>query len=239
MLWDLLVGDLNLLLDTEAWSPTKPLPSNFSRVGPIFWEPELPLPGWVKSLDRSRPVVYVCFGSTALKELFRTIFVELAATPYQVIVATGGQIDLREFHVPPNFHVERFLPGGKIMEYADMVIYHGGAGTAYQVMKAGIPSIVIATHLDQEYQGTSAEKHGVGICLTMLEVLANPGLILQASKRILANLVAYQNNSKRLRDDLLRYNGPVTAADCIENFVRERRFEGPGRRNHLPRARAG
>jgi hypothetical protein len=37
----------------------------------------------------------------------------------------------------------------------------------------------------------------------------------------------------------LRYNGPVTAADCIENFVRERRFEGPGRRNHLPRARAG
>ena len=224
MLWDLLVGDFTLPLDTEAWSPTRPLPQHFRRVGPILWEPDLPLPEWVKQLDHTRPVVYVCFGSTAHKDLFRTIFSEFAATSYQVIVATGGQIDPQEFHIPPNCYVDRFLPGGKIMEHADLVIYHGGAGTAYQVMKAGIPSIVIATHLDQEYQGISTEGHQVGIFLTMLEVLANPRLIVEATERIIGNLTAYQKHSKKLRDDLLRYDGPVAAADCIEDFIQERRL---------------
>jgi UDP:flavonoid glycosyltransferase YjiC (YdhE family) len=224
MLWDLLVGDCNLLLDTEAWSPTKPLPPHFRRVGPIFWEPDLPLPQWVSQLDPTQPVIYICFGSTAHKDLFRTIFSEFAATRYQVIVVTGGQIDPQEFHIPPNFYVEKFLPGKKIMEHADLVIYHGGAGTAYQVMKAGIPSIVIATHLDQEYQGTSAEGHQVGICLTMLEVLANPGSILQATERLVRNLTTYQESSKKLQNDLLRYDGPIAAADCIEDFIRERRL---------------
>lgn len=224
MLWDLLVGDYNLLLDTEAWSPTKPLPRHFRRVGPIFWEPDLPLPQWVRQLDPTRPVVYVCFGSTAHRDLFRVIFTEFAATSYQVIVATGGQIDPQEFHLPPNFYVERFLPGWKIMEHADLVIYHGGAGTAYQVMKAGIPSIVIATHLDQEYQGTSAEEHRVGIRLTMLEALATPGLILQATEKIIANLATYRQHSKKLQNDLLGYDGLVAAADCIEDFIRERRL---------------
>jgi len=224
MLWDLLVGDCNLLLDTEVWSPTKPLPRHFRRVGPIFWEPDLPLPEWVQRLDHARPVIYVCFGSTAHKDLFRAVFTEFAATSYQVIVATGGQVGPREFHLPPHFYVEKFLPGGKIMEHADLVIYHGGAGTAYQVMKAGLPSIVIATHLDQEYQGTSAEEHRVGVSLTMLEVLANPGLIRKAAERILANLPTYRQHSKKLQHDLLRYDGPVAAADCIEGFIRERRL---------------
>ncbi len=222
LLWDLLVGDLNLLLDTDAWSPTRPLPGNFRRVGPILWEPDLPLPAWVERLDPTRPVVYINFGSTAHRDLFRRIFADFAGTRYQVIVATGGQINPQEFNIPPNFSVERFLPVGKIMERADLVIYHGGAGTAYQVMKAGVPSIVIATHVDQEYQGVATEAHQVGIFLTMHEVLKRPRLILEATERVIGDLALYRENARKLQDDLLRYNGPAAAADCLERFIRER-----------------
>jgi UDP:flavonoid glycosyltransferase YjiC (YdhE family) len=218
-LWDLLIGDFNLLLDTDAWSPTKPLPPHFCRVGPILWEPDLPLPTWIDKLDRGRPVIYINLGSTAHRDLFARLFADFAGTPYQVIMATGGQIDPKDFQIPDNCYVERLLPVGKIMQYSDLVIYHGGAGTAYQIMRAGLPSIVIATHLDQEHQGLATEAHQVGISLTMHEVLANPGLILEATARIIRDLTSYRLRIDELRRDLLRYDGPITAADYIENFL--------------------
>lgn len=219
LLWDFVVGDCNLLLDTEAWSPTTPLPASFRRVGPILWEPDLPLPKWMDELDPDRPVVHVNFGSTAHEALFRRVFAELGGTRYQVILATGGQIEVKDSDVPPNFRVEIFVPAGKILERADLVVYHGGAGMAYLVMRAGLPSIVIATHLDQEYQGVMTEAHGVGAFLTMREVLARPGLIVETMERLFRELAPYRANVRRLQDDLARYNGASAAADCVEAFV--------------------
>jgi MGT family glycosyltransferase len=218
-LWDLLIGDLNLLLDTDAWSPTKPLPANFHRIGPILWEPYLPLPAWVGKLDRKRPVVYINFGSTAHRDLFRQVFADFANSSYQVIVATGGQIDPKDFQIPANMYVEKFLPNEKIMERADLVIYHGGAGTAYQVMKAGVPSIVVATHLDQEYQGMATEAHQVGVFLTMHDVLVKPRLLHDTTEHVLGHLTKYRRNIRVLQADLRRYNGPAAAADLIEGLA--------------------
>jgi UDP:flavonoid glycosyltransferase YjiC (YdhE family) len=158
-------------------------------------------------------------GSTAHRDLFAQLFVDFTGTPYQIIVATGGQIDPNDFQIPDTFHVEKFLPVGKVMDYSDLVIYHGGAGTAYQIMKAGIPSIVVATHLDQEYQGIATEAHQAGIFLTMHEVLAKPGLILEATERMISDLARYRLHVDVLRLDLLKYNGPIAAADCVENLL--------------------
>jgi MGT family glycosyltransferase len=218
-LWDLLIGDLNLLLDTEAWSPTKPLPAHFQRVGPILWEPDLPLPTWGEGLDKRRPVIYVNFGSNVPLGLFQQIFAGFADTPYQVVVTTGGQIDLSAVRIPANFYVEKFLPVSQIMERSDLVIYQGGAGTAYQVMRAGVPSLVIATHMDQEYQGLATEQHKAGKFFTLQEVLAEPRLIVEATKEILDNLAMYRQHAVRLQEDLRQYNGPTAAADRIEAFI--------------------
>jgi MGT family glycosyltransferase len=220
-LWDLLIGDLNLLLDTETWSPTKPLPPHFHRVGPILWEPDLPLPAWMEELDKSRPVIYVNFGSNVPLRLFQHIFAGFAETPYQVIVATGSQIEPTAFHIPANFYVEKFLPVSKIMELCDVVIYQGGAGTAYQVMRAGVPCLVIATHMDQEYQGMTTEQHKAGKFFTLQEVLVEPRLIVAAMKEILADLATYRQHAMRLQDDLRQYDGLAAAADRIQAFIEE------------------
>jgi UDP:flavonoid glycosyltransferase YjiC (YdhE family) len=37
------------------------------------------------------------------------------------------------------------------MGHTGLVTHYGGAVTAHQVIREGIPSIVIAAHLDQEY----------------------------------------------------------------------------------------
>jgi MGT family glycosyltransferase len=221
LIWDLLEGDLNLLTDTEGWSPTRHLPASFHRVGPIVWEPDLPVPDSLADLDPERPTLYVTFGSTGHPDLFRRIFAEFAGSGYQVILSTGGQIDPRDFDVPRNFVVERFLPNAEIMERADLVIYHGGAGTAYQALRAGVPGIVIATHWDQEFAGFATEDHGLGLYLPMRRVVRSPGLLLRATRGVLQDLSAHRLRAEALQRELRKYDGPVSAADRLEAFLEE------------------
>jgi MGT family glycosyltransferase len=220
-LWDLLVGDFNLILDTALWSPMQTLPNNFRQIGPIVWAPESPVPQWLNTLDKKRPLIYLTMGSTGHEGLFQKLIAMLAQTDCQLIVSTAGQVTFRKENLPHNAYITAFLPGEKVMEHADIVIYHGGNGTAYQAIKAGTPCIVIATHLDQEFQGEATEEHGVGIFLTMREVMTNPALVTEAVKKILGDLPTYRQNMHKLQADLLRYNGVKEAADSIEEFINQ------------------
>jgi MGT family glycosyltransferase len=218
-LWDLLVGDLNLVLDTELCSPTANLPDNFRYVGPIFWTPDMPLPEWVSQLDGQRPKLYITMGSTGHLRLFRHLLEAFGDTPYQIIISTGNQIHLSRDDIPQNFYLEPFLPGEQIMELVDVAVHHGGSGTTYQAIRTATPSIVVATHFEQEFQGQALEEHGAGVFLTMLEVLADPRLIATTTEAMLANLGAYERNVRRLQQDLLRYRPVQAAADSIEAFL--------------------
>jgi UDP:flavonoid glycosyltransferase YjiC (YdhE family) len=218
---DILVGDYNLILDTKLWGPTKSLPSNFKQVGPIIWSPELNLPTWINKLDTNKRSVYVTMGTTGDKKLFQEIFKAFRDTECQIIASTGGQIEIDETMLSENLHVERFLPGGRVMEQVDMVICHGGSLTVYQAIQAGTPCIVIATHLDQEWGGEEIQTHKAGIFLTMVKVLAKPSLIMESTKKMFDNLEEYQNNMKRLQEDLLRYDGLKDAVSGIEGFIQQ------------------
>ncbi len=79
--------------------------------------------------------------------------------------------------------------------------------------------MVIATHLDQEWGGEMLKDNGAGIFLTMVMVLKNPSLFMQAVRRMLENLDFYRKNMEKLHDDLSHYNPIDQAADCIENFM--------------------
>lgn len=219
-LWDLLMGEYNLIVDTELLGPTNGLPENVRRVGPIIWTPQMPLPEWIRTLDRTRPVIYITLGSTGHPRLFHLMMKVLAEAAYTVIMSTGGQVEIPPTELPAHFHVAKYVPGEPVMELADLVIFHGGAGTGYQAIAAGTPAIVIATHLEQEFVGEALEEQGAGIFLTMRQVLARPALLLSSIDTMLANIAWYRANMNRLRDDLLRYNPVPAAADCIEEFLR-------------------
>jgi UDP:flavonoid glycosyltransferase YjiC (YdhE family) len=105
------------------------------------------------------------------------------------------------------------------MALADLVIFHGGAGTGYQAISVGTPAIVVATHLEQEFVGQVLEEHGAGIFWTMNQVMVAPSLIRSSVETMLKNLAWHRSNMDRLRQDFLLYNPVQTAADCIESFV--------------------
>jgi len=217
---DILVGDYNLILDTRLWGPTENLPQNFSQVGPIIWSPpESTLPTWIDTLDTGKRSVYITMGSTGDKALFQEMFRSFSDTEYQVMVSTGGQIEIDENMLSENLYVEKFLPGERIMERADIVICHGGSLTVYQAIKAGTPCIVIATHLDQEWAGEELQAHKAGMFLTMVKVMAKPSLIMESTKKMFDNLELYQKNMKRLQEDLFEYDGLENAASGITGFM--------------------
>jgi len=217
--WEMIVGDYNLILDTELLSPMKPLPENFRRVGPIFWTADVPLPDRIRKLDRRTSIIYVTLGSTGHGDLFRHLLRVLGETEYQVVMSTGGQVAFAPGEIPRNIYVEAYVAGLLTSEVADLVIHHGGAGTVYQTLSAGRPSITIATHFEQELLGAAIEDQGAGIFLTMREVMADPRLLNRAIERIFANHTAYRANAERLREEVLKYDGVKMAADAIEEFV--------------------
>lgn len=221
-IWNLLEGDVNLVADSPAWCPTRPLPPSYTWIGPFFWEPYASLPEEVATVGPSSAVVYVSFGSTGHPKLFQRVFEELSGDWCRVFLATCGQIDLRDFDVPSNFVLARFLPGSKVLEAADLIVYHGGAGTAHQAIRAGVPGISIATHWDQEYQGYAAERNGTGIALSLQEVVEHPGRIRAAVHEVLQNLESFRERVRVLQREFLRYEAPATATRCLEQFLSER-----------------
>jgi MGT family glycosyltransferase len=219
VLWDLIIGDLNLILDTERLAPTRTLPENFRRVGPIYWTLGQPLPDWVRELGHDQPLIYVTMGSTGDPALFAQLIALLGDQNCQVVLTTGGQIDLSLHDVPPNVHVAKYLPGEKVMAMADLVICHGGAGTVYQAIETGTPCIVITTHFEQEFLGAEIEEQGAGLFFSLHEVMARPRLVRDAIVKVLAESESFRGRMADLQQDLMSYNGKVAAADCIEQFL--------------------
>jgi UDP:flavonoid glycosyltransferase YjiC (YdhE family) len=223
MLWNFLQGDLNLVTDSDALCPLALAPG-CHRVGPILWEPDEPLPAVLQPerLDPTRPVLFVNYGSTAHPDLFRATFEELRDHRSQVVLATCGQIEATDFDVPENFHVAKFLPVGKMIERSDLVVYHGGAGTFQQTLRAGVPGLVVATHWDQEHAGVTSERLGLGAFLTMRQVLRSRGRMRAAVDAILDDLPTHRERAAAMREDLRRYDGPKAAAEHLEAFLAAR-----------------
>lgn len=218
-LWDLLEGELNLVLDSERLAPLNELPANFVRVGPLYWSPSGPLPEWVEEVGSDRPLVYITMGSTGHPALFQILIALFADCAFDVILTTGGQVSIEEKGLPTNIRVARFLPGEAVMRRADVVICHGGAGSIYQAISAGTPLIAIATHFEQELLGQEIEAVGAGVLLSLNEVLREPTLVMRSVKHILEDRDHYAQRMKVLRDDHARYDPLRSAADAIESFL--------------------
>jgi UDP:flavonoid glycosyltransferase YjiC (YdhE family) len=72
--------------------------------------------------------------------------------------------------VPPNIHVEQWIDQHRILEHAALVVCHGGSGTVFGSIDAGVPLVVLPSFSDQFANGRLVERHGVG-----LTVEAAPG----------------------------------------------------------------
>lgn len=222
-------GDLTLFPDLPHFNPVQEMPANAHYIGPLTWHTNMPAPLCIreKKLDPSKKTIYLTIGSDGLEELLAEIN-SLANNDVQIIIALGRKIKASDITVPSNVFIEEFVntdelyattPSGKCM--VDLVVCHGGNGTIYQALAAGIPIVGISTHEEQNYGLNRLNRLELGIGITE-KALKQKGLQLLIDKldKVL-NEPKYKENALKFKQTLLPCsNGNEKAATLIEDFMK-------------------
>jgi UDP:flavonoid glycosyltransferase YjiC (YdhE family) len=107
--------------------------------------------------------------------------------------------------LPPTVKTFRYLPFSKILPRASLLVYHGGIGTLAQVIKAGIPHLVVPNGHDQFDNGMRIEQLRLGRALPQTRYRARP--VVEVIRELLADA--------SLRDRCREYAPRVNSAAAL------------------------
>ncbi|MGB8196456.1 MAG: glycosyltransferase [Acidimicrobiales bacterium] len=129
--------------------------------------PEVEEPG--RWSEGSGPLIYLTFGSVAgglatAYSAFRLAIQALEGLEVRVLVTTGRSFNrLLLGDLPPNVVVESWVPQATVFPYASMVLCHGGSGTTYGALAAGLPLVFVPMFADQRTNARLIAVAGAGI----------------------------------------------------------------------------
>ncbi|MGH9091879.1 MAG: glycosyltransferase [Acidimicrobiales bacterium] len=129
--------------------------------------PTAPLPDWWDG--ETGPLVYVTFGTvlghmSAATGVFRAALAAMEGVPARVLLTVGRGFDPSHLgRVPPHVHVERWVHQDDALARADLVVCHGGSGTVYGALAAGVPLVVAPVFADQFENGRRVAGAGAAL----------------------------------------------------------------------------
>jgi len=124
------------------------------------------LPDWWRA--STAPLVYVTLGTVLphmsfAEEQYRLLLAALADVRARVLVTVGRFFDPERLGpLPPNVHVERWVDHDRVLAVADVVVCHGGSGTVFGALDAGVPLVVVPSFADQFANGELVTRHRLG-----------------------------------------------------------------------------
>ncbi len=124
------------------------------------------LPDWWDGSDV--PLVYVTFGTVVgymsmAARVYRTALKIVADLEARVLLTVGRKFDPAELGpIPAKVHVERWVEQAQVLGEADLVVCHGGSGTALGALAAGVPLVVVPLFADQFENGRRIAARGAG-----------------------------------------------------------------------------
>jgi UDP:flavonoid glycosyltransferase YjiC (YdhE family) len=130
-------------------------------------KPRLQLPEWWPGDDR--PLVYMSFGSVTghLEEaagVYRVALDAVAGLPARVLLTVGRAVDIdRLGPIPANTHVESWVQQADILAHAALVVCHGGSGTTFGALAAGVPLVICPLFADQPRNARLVQAAGAGL----------------------------------------------------------------------------
>jgi rhamnosyltransferase subunit B len=164
-----------------------------------------------------KPIVFT-LGSSAVfdaRDFYEQSAQAARLTKRRALLLIGEEAN-RPRGLPRNTdHIAAFnyAPYGAVFERAAAVVHSGGAGTCGQVLRAGVPSLIVPIANDQPDHAMRLQRIGVGRVVTRGKYAARRGA------RELDTLLRKEKYARRAMEIALQVraeNGPRAAADAIE-----------------------
>jgi len=113
--------------------------------------------------------VYVTFGTVLghmsfAGEVYRAVLDAVTGLDARVLLTTGHAFDASTLpDVPGNVHVEAWVDQADVLAEAALIVCHGGSGTAYGALAAGVPLVTVPVFADQFANAAAVAQSGAGI----------------------------------------------------------------------------
>lgn len=194
-------------------------------IGPLLSEPPAPLPAWYDELKDGKTNIYITMGSTGLLEpLLERTYETLGRSDYRFIVTTGNQVSQECIdRAPANFRFAAYAPGSKLLQHCSAMVFHGGNGSMYQALAAGVPMLALPSHLEQHASFVPALREGFGRKASARKITGER--LLQEIDQLVMD-PSYRANAWRYRGPVLHSNAAQSAAQILENHARASAFVG-------------
>jgi UDP:flavonoid glycosyltransferase YjiC (YdhE family) len=132
-------------------------------------QPRGRLPAWWPGA--SGPLVYVTFGTvlghmSIAEEAYQAAIGAVAGLDARVLLTTGRAFDpdrLRHLDLPGNVHVEAWVDQADVLAEAELVVCHGGSGTTFGALAAGVPLVIAPVFADQFANAPAVAEAGAGV----------------------------------------------------------------------------
>lgn len=111
------------------------------------------LPDWWGGSDA--PLVYATFGSVTgglpiAAAAYRATLDAVDGVPARVLLTVGRATDVHALGtIPANVHVEAWVPQEDVLASAALFVCHGGSGTTFGALAAGVPLVLVPLFADQ------------------------------------------------------------------------------------------
>jgi UDP:flavonoid glycosyltransferase YjiC (YdhE family) len=115
------------------------------------------------------PLVYATFGTvlghmSIAPGIYRMALAAVARLEVRVLLTVGHRFDRTALGpVPANVHVEPWVEQAHVLAEADLVVCHGGSGTVFGALAAGVPLVVTPLFADQFVNGQRVADGGAGL----------------------------------------------------------------------------
>ena len=214
--------DLHLVLFSRALGKPQPdWPKNAVQTGFCFYDgPSDAMPDGLEAfLDAGEPPIVFTLGSAAVMDA-RNFFEESAKAAQELnrravlLYGTGQETPKIQNGKIAMFE---YAPYSRVFPRVACVVHQGGVGTTGQVLRAGVPQLVMPYGHDQHDNAARCRRIGVA------EILDRDSYNTKTAAHVLLDILsdpAYKTNAKDAKRIVDSEGGTQTACDAIDNLFR-------------------
>ena len=125
------------------------------------------LPDWWGG--KQSALVYATFGTVLghmkiAAGVYRAALRAVEGLGLRVLLTVGRRFDLLALDsLPAGVHAEPWVDQEQVLAAADLVVCHGGSGTVYGALAAGVPLVIVPVFADQFENGRRVMDTGAGV----------------------------------------------------------------------------